>query len=162
VSTLVSSWLSETGSVAVDASGNVYVSDPGANAIEEWKAATQTVSAVVSGLNTPFGVAVDASGNVFIADSGNNAIKEHPRAFVPAGAVNETAAAGSDALLPVLPTTESLAGKFAPSSDQSWLTIGSVASGVVHFSFTQDTGAVRTAHITVLGQQITVTQGSSQ
>ena len=48
---------------------------------------------------------MDGSGNVYIADTGNNAIKELPRAFVPGGAVSEGAAAGSDALLPVLPTT---------------------------------------------------------
>src|SRR5262249_43516958 len=81
-----------------------------------------------------------------------------PRAFLPGGAVTEAAAAGSDALLPVLPTTQLLTGPFAPSSDQSWLTIDSVANGVVHFSFTQNAGSSRTAHLTVLGQQIAVTQ----
>src|SRR5262249_59058822 len=88
----------------------------------------------------------------------NTAVKELPRAFLPGGAVTEAAAAGSDALLPVLPTTQLLTGPFAPSSDQSWLTIDSVANGVVHFSFTQNTGSSRTAHLTVLGQQIAVTQ----
>ena len=67
--------------------------------------------------------------------------------------------AGSDQLLPVLPATESLTGVFAPSGDQAWLTLGSPADGVIPFSFTANTGTTsRTAHITVLGQQITVTQ----
>ena len=81
-------------------------------------------------------MAVDGSGNVYIADTGNNAIKELPRAFVPAGRGQRDGAAGSDALLPVLPTTQPLTGVFAPSSDQSWLTIGTIANGVVNFSFT--------------------------
>ena len=115
---------------------------------------------VPSGLTYPGSVAVDPSGNVYIADSANNAIKELPRAFVSTTAINESGAAGSDALLPVLPTTESISGLFAPASDQSWLAIGGISGDMVNFSFTQNTTyASRTAHITLLGQQITVTQG---
>ena len=61
-------------------------------------------------------------------------------------------------LLPVLPTTEVLTGVFAPSSDQPWLTLGSISGDVIPFSFTQNTGVARTGRITVLGQQIPVTQ----
>ena len=64
-------------------------------------------------------------------------------------------------LLPVLPTSALLTGVFAPSSDQNWLTIGSISGGVVHFAFTANTGAARTAYITVLGQQIAVTQAAA-
>ena len=157
VSTLVSGLNGPTG-VAADSAGNVFFADLGSNAIKEWNATTQTVSTLVSGLNVPNGVAVDGAGNIYIGDSKNNAIKELSRAFVPDGTVSEGAAAGSDQLLPVLPTTEALTGAFAPSSDQTWLTIGSVSGGVISFSFTQNTGAARTAHITVFGQQVTVTQ----
>ena len=159
VSTLVSSGLYRPYGVAVDGAGNLYIADTGNNAIKEWSATTQTVSTLVSlGLNQPFGVAVDGAGNLYIADTDNYAIEERPRAFVPSGAVSEGAAAGSDQLLPILPTTELLTGLFAPSSDQAWLTIGNPSAGVISFSFTQNTGAARTANITVLGQQITVTQ----
>ena len=165
ISTLVSSGLSWPQGVAVDGSGNVYIADantsPVVNAIKEWNASTQTLSTLVSsGLNSPDGVAVNASGNVYIADSMNNAIKELPRAFVPAGPVSEGAGAGSDTL-PVLPSGELLTGAFAPASDQSWLTIGAVSGGAVNFSFTGNSGAARTAHITLMGQQIAVTQASS-
>ena len=162
VTTLVSSGLNSPWGVAVDGSGNVYVGDRENNLIKEWVAATQTVRTLVStGLNFPGGVAVDALGNLYIADTNNSAVEERPRAFVPAGAVSEGAAAGSDQLLPVLPTNESLTGLFAPSSDQSWLTLGTPSGGVIPFAFTQNFGPARLAHITVLGQKITVTQAAA-
>src|SRR5262249_37936162 len=92
-------------------------------------------------------------------DAHNNAVKELPRAFVPGGAVSEGPAAGHDALPPVLPATQPLSGLFAPSSDQSWLTvIPNAGNGFIPFSFTANPGAARTAHLTVLGQSISVTQ----
>ena len=142
MSTLVSSGLQSPSGVAVDGSGNVYIADWGAMRIKEWSPATQTVATLLSaGPYYPSSVAVDALGNIYFTDRGTQEIKELLRAYVPGGTVNEGAAAGSDALPPVLPTSELLAGVFAPTSDQSWLTIGSVAGGVVQFSFTQNTGA---------------------
>jgi DNA-binding beta-propeller fold protein YncE len=69
----------------------------------------------------------------------------------------ETADAGSDALPMVLPATANLTGPFAPASDSSWLTISGVTNGVVSFAFTV-TSTNRTAHISLLGQTIAVTQ----
>src|SRR6516165_7042028 len=59
--------------------------------------------------------------------------------------------------------TQSLTGLFAPpSSDESWLSLGTGANGVLPFSFTTNAGTVtRTAHISLLGQQITVTQAGT-
>jgi DNA-binding beta-propeller fold protein YncE len=149
-------------SVSVDGSGNVYVADTSNNAIKERVASTGSVVTLASGLSVPEGVTTDALGNVYFADSGNNAIKEIPRAFVNTTSLIEGQAAGSDQLLTVLPGSEPLAGVFAPSSDQSWLTIGSISGGVIDFSFTANPGSsARTANITVLGQQITVTQKQS-
>ena len=144
VTTLVSSGLTYPVGVAVDGFGNVYIADTNDSAIKEWNAATEQVTTLVSsGLYNPEGVAVDGSGNVYIADTTNGAIKELLKAYVPAGPVSETAAAGCDALAAVLPATQSLTGVFAPSSDQSWLAIGSTGNGVVDFSFTEaNTGAV--------------------
>jgi hypothetical protein len=105
---------------------------------------------------------VDGSGNVYIADTQDDAIKEIPFAFVGPASLTESPPAGSDSLLQVLPATTNLTGVFAPTSDQGWLTIGAIASGVVSFSFTANASpSARVAHITVLGQQITVTQNGS-
>jgi len=68
--------------VAVDASGNVYISNTQGNEIlkETLANGVYTESVVVStGLATPYGVAVDGSGNVYIADNGHNrVVKETP------------------------------------------------------------------------------------
>jgi len=160
VITLVPSGLIQPYGVAVDGGGNVYIMDTGHQALKEWNASTQQVTTLLSsGLSLPFGVAVNNAGNVYIANSGQSLIEEIPDAFVGPASLTEAPSAGSDALLPVLPATMSLTGTFAPTSDQSWLTIGTITGGVVNFSFTADTNATaRVAHITILGQQITVTQ----
>ena len=79
---------------------------------------------------------------------------------MPVGTVSENAQAGSDNLLPVLPTARSLSGIFAPTKpDRDWLRIESVSGGVIKVSFSGNTStAARTARFHVLGQTITVTQ----
>jgi DNA-binding beta-propeller fold protein YncE len=160
VTTLVSSGLNLPCGVAVDVSGNVYIADAEISTIEEWSAACNNVTTLVSsGLNGASGVAVDGAGNVYIADSGNNAIKELPYAFVDPTPRLESPAAGNDALPVVLPATENLLPPFAPTSTQSWLTISGITNGVVGFAFTANAGPARTANITLLGQNIPITQG---
>jgi sugar lactone lactonase YvrE len=163
VTTLVSTGLSSPAGVAVDGSGNVYFTDSGNLNIKEWSAATQQVTTLASGLSGPAGVAVDGSGNVYFADSGANVVKEIPNAYVgPAAGITEGSAAGADSLLPVIPLNQSLTGVFAPSSDQSWLTVTGVSAGTVFFNFNANTtGSPLVAHITVLGQKITVTQNAA-
>ena len=163
VTALVATGLSQPRGVAVDGSGNVYIADQANNAIKKWTAANNTVTTLVaSGLNYPWGVAVDGADNVYIADNGNNAIKEQPHAFVDPTAKVETAAAGSDALPAVLPTTANLTGPFASASDSDWLTITGSTNGVVGFAFTANLFATsRTANITLLGQPIPVTQSAA-
>ncbi|MEI6715964.1 MAG: SUMF1/EgtB/PvdO family nonheme iron enzyme, partial [Verrucomicrobiota bacterium] len=77
--------------VAVDVSGNVFVTDTGNNTIRKitgagvvttlagsaslgWGSTDGTGSAAT--FNGPYGVAVDVSGNVYVADSGNNTIRK--------------------------------------------------------------------------------------
>ena len=80
-------------SVAVDASGTVYVADTGNNTIRKLVfsgtictvstlAGTAGVSGTADGIggaaqfNNPVGIAVDASGNVYLADTGNHTIRK--------------------------------------------------------------------------------------
>ena len=162
LTTLVSSGLSSPQGVAVDGSGNVYIADAGNNAVKEYVASTGTINTLpVSGLDEPFGLAVDSSGNVYIADRNHSAVKELVRAYVPTSPVTLTDAAGSSQLSVVLPSTQSLTGIFAPTSDQSWLTITDTSNGIVSYSYTANTSTTpRTAHITLLGQSITLTQAA--
>lgn len=68
--------------VAVDSSGDVFVSDSGHNEVKEIVAvngtipASPTILTLASGLNGPAGLAVDGSGNVYFADGLNQAVKE--------------------------------------------------------------------------------------
>ncbi len=117
--------------VAVDGAGNVYIADTVNNAIEEWTAASQSVTTLLAtNLYYPHGVAVDSAGNVYIADTYHDAIKELPHAFVDPTAKAETAVAGTDTLPVVLPATANLTGPFAPASDSTnWLTIAGAPTG---------------------------------
>jgi DNA-binding beta-propeller fold protein YncE len=62
--------------VAVDGSGNVFVTDFIDKWVKEIVAVGGAVNTIGSGFSSPEGVAVDGSGNVFVADFENNAVKE--------------------------------------------------------------------------------------
>jgi hypothetical protein len=143
--------------VAVDGSGNIYFS--GGGNVDKRLAATMAFSWASSGTNNSLGVAVDGSGNLYFSDNISQTVMEVPNAFVSTAPISEPFAGGSDQLLPVLPTTANLTGVYTPTSDQPWLTLGTIANGVINFSFTVNPNTTsRTAHITVLGKQIALTQ----
>jgi hypothetical protein len=61
----------------------------------------------------------------------------------------------------VLPATANLLAPFAPTSDSAWLTISGITNGVVSFAFGANSASTnRTAHITLLGQSIAITQAA--
>ncbi len=68
--------------VAIDSSGNVFVTDSWNNRVEEFSSTgayiTQWGSSGTSPgqFSTPIGIAIDRSGNIYIADVGNNRIQE--------------------------------------------------------------------------------------
>jgi len=70
-----SSRLAQPFGVAVDSSGNIYISDT-ENDVVEKVTPGGTLSIIASNLNRPNGVAVDSSGNVYIADTYNNLVKK--------------------------------------------------------------------------------------
>ena len=154
--------LSATG-VGVDSSGNVYFADTSYNAIRKWSASTSNVTTLLaSGIYRPQGLALDSSGNIYFTDPGNSAVKELPRAFLDATSRTEPGGGGADTLPPVLPATLNLSGPLAPVSDQPWLTLTGVAGGVVSFNLDPNTGlSARSAHITLLGRSISITQRAS-
>ena len=80
--------------VAVDAAGDVFIANTGANQVVEVPAGggtqtTLTVSVNGQGLNGPQGVAVDGAGDLFIADNGNSRVVE-----IPAGGGAQTTVGG--------------------------------------------------------------------
>jgi uncharacterized repeat protein (TIGR01451 family) len=149
--------------VAVDGSGNVYYSVQAAGNsgyVAEWFAATQTVGSISAG--NANGVAVDAIGNLFTGTAAAPAfLGQRPNAYVPNSSFSEAYTSGSDATAAVFPSTVPLTGVYAPTSDASWLTVGTVSGGVTNFSFSKNTGPARPAHLTVLGNQITVSQAAA-
>jgi sugar lactone lactonase YvrE len=155
-SPVISTGLKTPRGVAVDGQGNIYIADTGNSSVKEWGAATQQVTSLLSsGLATPGGVAVDGSGNVYIADTGNNDIKEFTPAWVGPLSLNEPASAGTDSVQ-YLPASLSVAA----TSDQPWLTVTSAASGLVALSFSANSGNARIAHVSLLGEMVTVTQAA--
>jgi DNA-binding beta-propeller fold protein YncE len=69
-----------TRGVAVDRSGNVYVTDQGNSRVEKFTSTgiyiTQLSGSSPNQLSYPSGVAVDASGNVYVTDTGNNRVEK--------------------------------------------------------------------------------------
>ena len=200
VSTLTTALTAVSPTLAVDAAGNVYITTGTDNTVQKWNA-TAGVTTPLSGSTRTNGIAadqitgdvyigsglgiqkwtppastatplvsgasggarslaLDPSGNLYLAIAGGTpAILKLPRAYVSSAGMSEPYTAGSDSLPPVIPTTTDLTGTNAPVSDQSWLTVGNVGSGVVGFSFTANTtGAVRTGNITILGISYAINQ----
>ncbi len=153
--TLVASGINGPSGVAVDGAGNVYIADTLDSELLEWNAATQQLTPLQSsGLNLAAGVALDASGNVYLADAGNNAVKEVIFAYLGPASLTEGAPAGSDAIQ-VLPAST----VFSAVSDQSWLSISGTSGGEAAFSYQSNPSvASRTAHVSLLGVSVPVTQ----
>ena len=76
--TYTASNLNGPSAVAVDAGGNVWLTNSDGNQINKFSptGAVSFTSAVKSGgLDSPFGIAVDASGNIWVANVGNGSVK---------------------------------------------------------------------------------------
>jgi len=145
--------------LAVDGGGNLFIADTQNYVVKKWTVASQIVTTLpANGLLSPQCVAVDDAGDVYIADSSAGMMFELPHAFVATNSLTIPAGAANYALPVVLPATANLNPPFTPVSDQSWLTITMSALGMLSFSVPENTGALRTAHVTVLGQTIAITQ----
>ncbi len=162
--TAVSSVVADLGSaytngLALDGSGNLYslVYDPTVQSLTllyylaQWSPSTgQLIRLSPTGaFRQIYG---DGVGNIY-AETPAGDIEEFTPVFVNTTPVVEGMAAGSDQLPAVIPATTT----FTALSDSPWLTITGQSEGIVSFSFTA-TSTARTAHITVLGQTISVSQ----
>jgi sugar lactone lactonase YvrE len=163
VATLVSTGLGTPTGVAVDGSGNVYIADTGKNAVLEWNAYAQQLNPVQwtgsKVLNSPAGVAVDSIGDVYAANASD--ISEIPVAFLsPTNFTEPATGAAGVTLFPLVPSSGSLTGPFAPSvGGATWLSITSILNGGITFSVSSNVGnPQRVGQVTVLGLVYTVTQ----
>jgi len=111
--------LNSPGGIALDAAGNLYISDTGNQAVRVVAAATGLINTVAGTLNNggvatapgccfsgdagsataaqlynPAGLAVDGYGNLYIADSGNHAIRAVYAAGAPLASLIATEAGG--------------------------------------------------------------------
>jgi sugar lactone lactonase YvrE len=84
--------LENPASVQVDAGGNIYIADCGANVIREVTAATGIINtvagtgatndtgdggnAVNAGIGNPWSLSIDAAGNIYLADPSDNVIRK--------------------------------------------------------------------------------------
>src|SRR5262249_37718150 len=143
----------------IDGSGNVYIADSFNHAVRKWTAANNTVTTFPGWADTIYlGVAVDSIGNMYVSDQINSLINEQSYVFVDLISKYEGTNFGTDVFSTVVPVTANMSGPFTPTSDQPWLTIGTINNGVVSFSFTANSGVDRTAHINLFGVSISVNQ----
>jgi len=157
VTTLVTTGFANPYGLAADALGNVYIGDYNGFTVWQWNSATGQVTAKISSGN-PGEVAVDSQASTFyVFDLVNNNATEWDFGYVGPSTLAEPAAGAADSVQ-WLPSSIFV----APTSDQTWLHGLSASNGTI--SFTVDTNVVtsaRTAHVTVLGQQATVTQAAA-
>jgi serine/threonine-protein kinase len=74
--------LGEPGGVAVDAAGDVYVTDTTNDCVWEYEPSSGTVSKLpTAGLADPQGIAVDSRGEVYVANTGNNDVLDWQNGF---------------------------------------------------------------------------------
>ena len=155
--------LSNPKGVAVDGGGNVYVANSYGSDIEERSAIDGSISVLpIYGFDVPSDLVVDSAGDLYISDLQANVVDEVPHVFVDTTSKFEGANAGTDTLPPVLPTTADLLKPFNPTASQSWLTIASIANGIVSFSFAANPGSARTASINFFGRSVSVTQAGAR
>jgi sugar lactone lactonase YvrE len=80
--TVLASQLSAPGGVAVDGSGDVFISDTGNNRVLELPSTGtgygSLIQLPITGLNAPYGLAIDGAGNLYVASNGNDLLIRLP------------------------------------------------------------------------------------
>ena len=153
--------------IAVNAAGDILVADTGNDRVQILDAVSGAASTLIAaGLSNPVHLAVDGQGNVATINAvgtSHSLDVFQPWAGVTSASVAMPATGGSGVLPAVATGSQSLVGRFVPSSDRSWLRVTEANDGVVRFAVdTAPSGSVRQGHITILGRRITVSQAAGQ
>jgi uncharacterized protein (TIGR03437 family) len=169
--------------VALDSAGNLYIADTNNNRIRMVSASTGIITTIAGNgtagfngdygpataaqLNEPFAVAVDAAGNVYVADTDSNAVRVLTPAvstctYSLAGGTLQAATAGGNDTVSVQTTA------FCPwtiTALPTWITVSGPLDGTgpgnVSLTVAANTGAARSATITIAGQNVTITQAGA-
>jgi DNA-binding beta-propeller fold protein YncE len=136
--------------VAVDANGNVYITDSGNNRVlkETLAAGTYTESTVpTSTLNFPYGIVVDGVGNIYVADPNNQRIlKETPSA----GSYTESTIPTSTLNYPYVPGVDGAGNLYIADCDNNRVLKETLSAGAYTES-TVPTGTLNCPSIAVDG-----------
>jgi uncharacterized delta-60 repeat protein len=156
--------LSSYASLAVDGSGNIYLTqNSGSPTLVKWTAVTNTLSTVLTGIQSTVQIAVDRAGSVYLTQNGTTTVESSiiqlPRVFVPSRA-NVGLAAGSGTLPVTIPAGAINLPPFAPTSETAWLTIDSNTAGSVGYSWSALAIGARYGYINVAGRRVLVQQGT--
>jgi sugar lactone lactonase YvrE len=157
--------------LAVDAAGNLYISDNGNNAVRKVSISTGIITTIAGSgpggfggdggsstsalLDNPQGIALDPSGNLFIADADNNVIRRvGPQGILSFGqqAVNTTSTSqgltlsnrGNATLNLSSPT---VTGNFATASNTCGTTLASGATCTFSAIYTPTTAGILTSAV---------------
>jgi sugar lactone lactonase YvrE len=163
--------------VALDSTGNLYISDSGNNRVRK---VSNGVIVTVAGTGTagfsgdnglaasaqvsdPSGIAVDSGGNVYLADANNERI----RVLTPCSAVVSPltwsiAASGGNITINIQTAASC---PWAIGSLPAWITYSGTAAGTgpasVTLSVAPNSGAAQTATLSIAGAAVTVNQGTT-
>jgi len=174
-----SAQLNQPTGIAMDSAGNLYFGD----AYSRIRKVSGGVITTIAGIGTegfsgdngpaasaqlsgPFGVAVDSAGNVYIGDSNNNRI----RVLTPVGppctySVTPTSlqapASGANLTFGMTIGTQTSASCSWTMSVPSWITFSMASSTSIVLAVAPNSGALRSATISIAGVSVTITQAAA-
>lgn len=145
----------EVSNIAVDAAGNLYITDNGYNRVREVSpagvltnlAGTGQAGNINGAINNPSGIAVDRTGNLFVADTGNHRILE----IFPGGGMATYAGTG----------TQGFGGDGGPATGAQLSSPNAVAVDLAGNLYIADTGNNRIRKVTPSGTITTIAGGAA-
>ena len=171
--------LNEPYGVAVDSAGNLYIGDSANHLVREVSNGVITTvagngtfgfsgdngPATSAQLDHPYGVAVDSAGNVYIAEQGNNRIRlltpvAPPCTYSVSPTALQAPASGANLTVGITIGTQSSASCSYSVSLPSWITSSVANSTSIVLAVAPNSGALRSATISIAGVSVTITQAA--